>query len=86
MYVDCSRHPGLCGHYEVSAVPAFRYIAPGEQYAVDEKLTSVRGENIVPYMNAKCGTRFLRNGHYDEMYGRTLELDILAHEFMALVC
>ena len=52
---------------------------------MDEKLKSVRGENIVPYMNTKCGTRFLHSGHYDEMYGRTLELDVLAHEFMSFV-
>lgn len=80
--MDCSLHANLCGHFEVDIVPSFRFIAAGEQYAVDDGLSSSRGENIIAYMNQKCGTRFLSDGHYDELYGRTQELDLIAHDFM----
>lgn len=82
VYVDCSLHANLCGHFEIDVVPSFRFIAPGEQFAVDDNLISVHGENIIAYMNQKCGTRFLSDGHYDELYGRTRELDLIAHNFM----
>ena len=83
--MDCSLHANLCGHFEVDVVPSFRFIAPGEQFAIDDNLTSVRGENIIAYMNQKCDTRFLSDGHYDELYGRTRDLDLIAHNFMNIV-
>lgn len=36
-------------------------------------------------MNQKCNTRFLSDGHYDELYGRTRDLDLIAHNFMNIV-
>ena len=80
--MDCSLHANLCGHFEVDVVPSFRFIPAGEQYALDDGLVSARGENLIAYMNRKCGTRFLSDGHYDELYGRTRELDLIAHDFM----
>ena len=66
----------------MDVVPSFRFIPAGEQYALDDGLVSARGENLIAYMNRKCGTRFLSDGHYDELYGRTRELDLIAHDFM----
>ena len=68
--MDCSLHANLCGHFEVDVVPSFRFIPAGEQYALDDGLVSARGENLIAY------------GHYDELYGRTRELDLIAHDFM----
>ena len=61
MYVDCVRNKNICKLYNVPDVPSFRYIAPGSDSAVDDGLTSVRGENLVGYMNLKCGI-VLRRG------------------------
>lgn len=81
-YVDCSLYPHLCSIHFVSSYPSFRFLAPGAEFAVDEGLTSAHGENIIAYMNGKCGTRFLSGGSYDEWYGRNQQLDVLAHRFM----
>ena len=40
----------------MSSYPSFRFLAPGAEFAVDEGLTSAHGENIIAYMNGKCGT------------------------------
>ena len=53
--MDCFNNKNICKLYNIPDVPAFRYIAPGSDDAVDEGLKSVRGENIIGYMNEKCG-------------------------------
>lgn len=62
--------------------PTLRITYANKDFAEEVPFTSVRGENIIGFMNDVCGTRYLSNGHYDEEYGRIRELDMLAHKFM----
>lgn len=55
--MDCFNNKNICKLYNIPDVPAFRYIALGSDDVVNEGLKSVRGENIIGYMNEKCGRR-----------------------------
>ena len=80
--MDCSHYGDLCNANSVSHYPTFRLNRADKDFADEISLISAHGENIIGFMNEVCNTRYLSSGHYDEQYGRILELDILAHQFM----
>ena len=50
-----------------------------------EVLKSVQGEKITEFMNKHAGTSISGNGGLNESFGRSRELDALAHQFMETV-
>lgn len=82
---NCGKASRFCSLRGVKNVLEFKFIpAEGNEYD-GEELKSLRGERITDFMNRHIGTNISGIGGLNEMYGRSKELDSIAHQFMETV-
>ncbi len=82
---NCGKATRFCTLRGVKNVLEFKFFpAEGNEYD-GEELKSFRGERITDFMNRHIGAHVSGIGGLNEMYGRSKELDSIAHQFMESV-
>ena len=83
--VNCGKYNRFCVNLGIDKILEYKFIpAQGNPYD-GEVLKSVQGEKITEFMNKHAGTSISGNGGLNESFGRSRELDVLAHQFMETV-